>query len=410
MASMMLYNNTRSICSAVRRGVVSYSTTAAAASRSERSLPPALITTIGDFKSKYDFNNKTVRILSGMQPTNGGLHIGNYIGAMINWVDLQDTIIASSSNNNKTAPPQHELLFSIVDLHSLTNKTVTAAQLRKNTLDVAIEYIACGIDPTKVTLFCQSAVPAHSELAWILSCHTASGRLENMVQFKEKSKKNTSSTNNSTYGLLAYPILMAADILLYKSTHVPVGEDQTQHVELTRKIAQAFNSHYKTDYFPLPQIVNCTESNRIMSLVNSATKMSKSDPSEHSRINLTDSDKIITSKIMKAATDATIGITYDIENRPNIANLLSIASAMSGQPIPDIAHEFKDQYHSKFKEYLAQTVINRIAPIRNKIEHYQANPKQVKDYLAEGAEKASKLAGHNLNEIKELIGIFNDYN
>ncbi|EFA84273.1 tryptophanyl-tRNA synthetase [Heterostelium album PN500] len=364
--------------------------------------PPSLITSIEQFKTNYDFKNNKVRIFSGMQPTSGGLHLGNYVGAMLNWVEIQNTILSGDNNQQQ----QHDILFSIVDLHSLTNKAVTPERLRANTLDVAIEYISCGIDPTKVILFNQSQVSAHAELQWILSCHTAIGRLENMVQYKEKSKKNTSSLVQNTYGLLAYPILMAADILLYKASHVPVGEDQTQHVELTRKIAYAFNSHHKVDFFTLPQIVNCTETKRIMSLTDASTKMSKSDPSENSRINLTDSDKIITNKIMKAATDSTVGVSYDPENRANISNLLSIASAATGAPITDIAHEFKDQYHSKFKEYLAQQLCKKITPIRDQIEYHRANPKQVKEYLQLGSQRANQLAQNNLKEIKDLIGLY----
>ncbi|EGG13545.1 tryptophanyl-tRNA synthetase [Cavenderia fasciculata] len=375
----------------------------------------SLIISMEQLKKHHDFVNKPTRIFSGMQPTNGGLHIGNYSGAMLNWIELQNSIARNEAKIAKDGGGAGEdssssLLFSIVDLHSLTNKAVQPASLRKNTVDVAIEYVACGIDPDKVVLFNQSQVPAHCELSWILSCHTALGRLENMIQFKEKSKKNTDSAVQSTYGLLAYPILMAADILLYRATHVPVGEDQTQHVELTRKIAHAFNAHYKTDYFPLPQIVSTSESKRIMSLQNAASKMSKSDVSENSRINLTDSNETIAKKISKAATDSTIGITYDTVTRPNIANLLAIASAMmpSTQPLSpaDIASQFTNAKHSEFKSFLTQTITNHLAPIREKIEYHQANPKYIKEILQKGSHRARSIANRNLTDIKNIIGLY----
>ncbi|KAK5576951.1 hypothetical protein RB653_001888 [Dictyostelium firmibasis] len=357
-----------------------------------------------NFKEK----NK-VTVFSGMQPTSSALHLGNYLGAMNNWLKIQDLV---SKNNQEeellglsTKPNEkHKLIFSIVDLHSLTaTKSLSPKDLQANTISVAINYLACGIDPEKVILFNQSMVPAHSELTWILNCITSFSKLGNMIQFKEKTKTGGASVSN---GLLSYPVLMAADILLYRATHVPVGEDQTQHLEFTRDIAQAFHSNYKSKFFPYPSIISSEQSKRIMSLQDGRSKMSKSDPLENSRISLTDSDDQIRLKIKKSKTDTIIGITYDPINRPDISNLLSIASATSGIPIIDLESEFKDKSNSVFKEFLSNSIIKNISPIREKINYYQSNPQLVRDILLQGSEKANKIANKNLNSIKDIVGLY----
>ncbi|KAN0018470.1 hypothetical protein ACTFIU_011088 [Dictyostelium citrinum] len=361
---------------------------------------------------EVNFKEKTkVTVFSGMQPTSSSLHLGNYLGAMGNWLKIQDLVTKNNKeeellllSNNSESSEKHKLIFSIVDLHSLTStKSLSPKELQSNTISVAINYLACGIDPEKVILFNQSMVSAHAELTWILNCITSFSKLGNMIQFKEKSKSNEASVSN---GLLSYPVLMAADILLYKATHVPVGEDQTQHLEFTRDIAQAFHSNYKSKFFPYPSIISSEQSKRIMSLQDGRSKMSKSDPLEISRISLTDTDDQIKLKIKKSKTDTIVGITYDPINRPDISNLLSIASATSGIPILDLESEFKDKSNSVFKEFLSNSIIKNISPIREKINYYQSNPKLVRDILLQGGEKANKIANKNLNSIKDIVGLY----
>jgi tryptophanyl-tRNA synthetase len=249
------------------------------------------------------------RVLSGVQPT-GNLHLGNYLGAIRNWVGLQDS---------------HECLFMLADLHAITVPQ-NPADLTRNTRETAAAYIACGIDPKRSAIFPQSAVTMHAELAWILNCHTPLGWLNRMTQFKEKSGKNKEA---APVGLYAYPVLMAADILGYHATHVPVGEDQKQHLELARDIAGAFNRAYGEEFFPLPEPLIMPTAARIMSLRDGSKKMSKSDPSDYSRITLTDDADAIAKKIRKATSDSIEGVTYDPEGRPEVANLLTIYGALT---------------------------------------------------------------------------------
>ncbi|EGC32062.1 hypothetical protein DICPUDRAFT_156014 [Dictyostelium purpureum] len=349
---------------------------------------------------EINFDEKRkVTVFSGMQPTSAALHLGNYLGAMDNWLKIQDLI----AKHNEVSPG-HKLIFSIVDLHSLTaTKTLSPKELHSNTLSVAINYLASGIDPQKVILFNQSMVAAHSELTWIFNCIASFSKLSTMVQFKEKSKSNSQSISN---GLLSYPVLMAADILLYRATHVPVGDDQTQHIEFTREIVNSFHHTYKKKYFPLPTIISSETSKRIMSLQDGRVKMSKSDPSDLSRISLTDTDEMIQMKIKKSKTDSIIGISYDIQNRPDISNLLSIASVTSGVSIADLEKEFKDKQNSHFKDFVSQSIISKVKPIREKINYYQANEKIVRDILLEGSDKANQIAINNLKQIKDIIGLY----
>ncbi|KAM9954450.1 hypothetical protein ACTFIW_003992 [Dictyostelium discoideum] len=415
----LLYDNS---CKRVIKNVLSiknYTTTTTTTTNSSTITKPNIMKI-----DEVNFKDKTkVTVFSGMQPTSSALHLGNYLGAMGNWLKIQDLVTknnkeeeellnlsesessSSSSSQSTKINEKHKLIFSIVDLHSLTStKSLSPKELQSNTISVAINYLACGIDPEKVILFNQSMVPAHSELTWILNCITSFSKLSNMIQFKEKTKSsNEASVSN---GLLSYPVLMAADILLYKATHVPVGEDQTQHLEFTRDVAQAFHSNFKSKFFPYPSIITSEQSKRIMSLQDGRLKMSKSDPSEISRISLTDTDDQIKLKIKKSKTDTIIGITYDPINRPDISNLLSIASETSGISITDLQSEFKDKSNAIFKEFLSNSIIKNISPIREKINYYQSNPKLVRDILLQGSEKANKIANKNLNIIKDIVGLY----
>lgn len=254
------------------------------------------------------------RVLSGVQPT-GNLHLGNYLGAIRNWVGMQDS---------------YKCLFCVVDMHAITIPQ-NPDELRQAIRQVTAAYIACGIDPKKSVIFPQSAVSAHAELGWILSCHTPLGWLNRMTQFKEKTGKNR---DGASLGLYGYPVLMAADILAYKATHVPVGEDQKQHLELARDIAGAFNRYYCSDYFPLPEPLIMETAARIMSLRDGTKKMSKSDESDYSRVNLTDNADAIALKFRKAKSDSSPTIAYDPENRPEAANLINIYAALAYSPFP----------------------------------------------------------------------------
>jgi len=376
-----------------------YTTTTTTTNNNSNVEPNFILTSLEDIDFK-----KNVRVFSGMQPTSESLHLGNYLGAMQNWLKLQD-MISKENETIQNSKDKHSVLFSIVDLHSLTStKSISPKTLRSNIESVATNYLACGIDPEKVILFNQSMVPAHSELTWIFNCITSIGKLNNMIQFKEK--KKSADSDNISCGLLSYPVLMAADILLYRSTHVPVGEDQRQHLELTRKIAQIFHNQYKTKIFPTPLTLSPVHSKKIMSLNDGTSKMSKSDPSDFSRIMLTDTDAQIKSKIKKAKTDLITGISFDPQTRPDISNLLVIASSMSGQPIPDIVNEFSDKPTSVFKEFVSNSVVSHVSPIREKIEYYKAHPKQVQEILYGGAEKANIIANSNLKKIKDLVGLY----
>ncbi len=320
-------------------------------------------------------------IFSGIQPT-GNLHLGNYLGSIANWIGLQ---------NN------HQCLFGIMDLHSITIPQ-NPAELRNNILETVIVYLASGIDPKKSVIFAQSAVKEHTELAWILSTLTPLGWLNRMTQFKEK------STDNENLGLYAYPVLMAADILLYKSAIVPVGEDQKQHLELARDIAGAFNRQFKTEFFKLPEpmiLGNCT---RVMSLQDGLKKMSKSDESDLSRINLSDSQDEIVKKIKKAKTDSTIGITYD-KTRPEIYNLLNIFSASVNKKPEAIALEYQNSGNGKFKEDLADALFAMLEPIQKNIMSFKNDLGFVKKVLSEGEQKAREIAALNIAEIKKIVGL-----
>lgn len=321
-------------------------------------------------------------IFSGIQPT-GNLHLGNYLGSIANWVNLQN---------------DHQCFFGIMDLHSVTIPQ-NPKELKNHILETAIVYLASGIDPKKSVIFAQSAVGEHSELAWVLGCITPLGWLNRMTQFKEK------SADNENLGLYAYPVLMAGDILLYKTDIVPVGEDQKQHLELARDIAGAFNRQFKCEYFKLPEpmiLGNCT---RVMSLQDGTKKMSKSDESDLSRINLSDSVDEIVKKIKKAKTDSIIGITYD-KDRPEIYNLLNIFASATGKKPEAIALEYQSSGTGEFKMALANAVVTMVEPIQKNIKSLKNDLNFVKKVLNEGKEKAHAVAVLNMKEIKEIIGLY----
>lgn len=330
----------------------------------------------------------THRIFSGIQPTSK-LTIGNYLGAIRNWVELQHS---------------NESLFCIVDLHAIT-MPITPTDLMRSTLEVAAAYIACGIDPQKSLIFVQSHVPYHTELAWLLGCLTPMGWLNRMTQFKDKAGKDREKAG---LGLYAYPVLMAADILVYKGTHVPVGEDQKQHLELARDLAGSFNSAYGIDFFPLPEPQITGPAPRVMSLRDGTSKMSKSDPSDFSRIHLTDDAETIRLKIRKAKTDPNplpekISM---LENRPEAKNLLVIYSAFSGQSLQQVCTQFAGQQFSEFKNQLADLLIAHVDPIRHKILDLLNNLDYIAQILNASAEKAQGLAQPTVEEVKKIMGFW----
>lgn len=326
------------------------------------------------------------RVFSGVQPT-GNLHLGNYLGAIRNWVAMQQ---------------QHECIYCIVDLHAITVPQ-DPEKLRASIRATAASYIACGIDPAKSIIFNQSTVSAHSELGWILSCHTPLGWLNRMTQFKEKAGKQR---DNAVLGLYSYPVLMAADILGYKATHVPVGEDQKQHLELARDIAGAFNRAYGVELFPLPEPLILGEATRVMSLRDGRNKMSKSDPSDYSRIHLLDSDEEILQKIRKAKSDMLDGITYDVELRPEASNLLTIYASVTQQTVDQAVLECGALTFSAFKQLLADALIAHIAPIRATMTTLLDDQAYLDGILKQGAQKAQAIADPILDDVKDIVGFF----
>lgn len=326
-------------------------------------------------------------IFSGVQPS-GNLTLGNYLGAIRNWVPLQET---------------HGCYFCIVDLHALTVPQ-DPLKLRFSTLEVAASYIACGIDPLKSVIFVQSGVSGHSELGWLLGCQTPLGWLNRMTQFKDKVGKNKES---GVLGLYAYPVLMAADILLYHATHVPVGEDQKQHLELARDIAIMFNKTHLQDFFPVPEPLILGQATRVMSLRDGTKKMSKSDPSDFSRIHLMDDADTIRQKIRKAKTDPD-PLTADLEalkNRPEAFNLMSIYAALVEKPLSEIAHSQDGKTFSAFKEILTDVVISHITPIGLETRRLLDHPDELLKILALGRDKANAVSQKTLQKVHELMGI-----
>ena len=333
------------------------------------------------------------RIFSGVQPT-GNLHLGNYLGAIKNWVNLQNDISS---------------IFSIVDLHAITVPQ-EPLKLKSSTHEVAAAIIASGIDIDKSILFNQSLVKEHSELAWILNCVCRIGWLNRMTQFKEKAGKNK---ENATVGLYGYPVLMAADILLYKSTHVPVGDDQKQHIELARDIASSFNNMFTSDneedFFTLPEPQIIGEAKRVMSLRDGTKKMSKSDASDASRINLTDTKEEISNKIKKAKTDPhpLPSTLQELKDRPEAHNLLSIYSSLSDQNLEKVLKEFSGKGFSYFKPKLIDLAVETLNPISLEMRNLLKDTNQIDKVLKNGAQKAREIAGPVLKDIKNLVGFVN---
>jgi tryptophanyl-tRNA synthetase len=327
------------------------------------------------------------RIFSGIQPT-GNLHLGNYLGAIRNWVALQRDF---------------ECIFCIVDLHALTQPQ-DPAELRASTREVTAAYIGAGIDPDSCTIFNQSMVSAHAELAWLLGCLTPLGWLNRMTQFKEKAGKQR---ENAGLGLYAYPVLMAADILLYKATHVPVGEDQKQHVELARDIAGAFNRRYERDFFPLPEPQIFGEATRVMSLRDGTKKMSKSDTSDYSRINMTDDAETVALKIRRAKTDPEpLPHTLDaLEKRPEADNLVSIYAALSDMSREAALARFAGANFSTFKEALSGLSVDVLGRIGGEMRRLLDEPGHIDRILRHGSERAAEIAMPILREVQDITGL-----
>ena len=328
------------------------------------------------------------RVVSGIQPT-GGLHLGNLLGAILRWVRMQE---------------EAQCLFFLADLHALT-VDVTPDELRSNVREMAAALIASGIDPKKSVLFAQSAVPAHSELCWILNGTARMGWLNRMTQWKDKAGKNR---EGASVALFDYPVLQAADILLYRATHVPVGEDQKQHVELTRDVAIKFNSDFDVDLFVVPEpFIGGGAAARVMSLRDGQAKMSKSDPSEMSRINLTDSDDEIAQKIRKAKTDPE-PLPEDpalLDARPEAKNLVGIYGAVTGEEVSQVLARFAGQGFGAFKPALADVLVALISPIRERLQDLRQHPAELDRILAEGSARASELAAPVLARAKAAVGL-----
>jgi tryptophanyl-tRNA synthetase len=336
------------------------------------------------------------RVFSGMQPT-GNLHLGNYLGAMVQWVEMQRT---------------HECIFCVVDMHAITlwqDPADLAGQIRS----VTAAYLAAGIDPKRSILFNQSQVAEHAELAWVLNCVARLGWLNRMTQFKEKAGKDR---ENASVGLFAYPVLMAADILAYRATHVPVGEDQKQHLELARDIAQKFNNDFAGSirklgiedgaFFPLPEPVIMGPATRVMSLRDGTKKMSKSDPSDLSRINMADDADTIARKIQKAKTDPEPLPSEEagLAPRPEADNLVGIYAALAGKTKAEVLKEHGGAQFSTFKKALAEVAVSRVGPVNAEMQRLLADPAEIDRILADGARRARAIAKPIMDQVKDVVG------
>ena len=332
---------------------------------------------------------KKKRVFSGVQPT-GNLHLGNYLGALKNFVNLQKS--------------GDECIYCVVDLHAITVKT-DPEQLKQNTLEIIASFLAAGLDYKKSIIFNQSSVGAHAEFAWILNCISRVGWMNRMTQFKEKAGSNK---ENASVGLYIYPTLMAADILLYNATHVPVGDDQKQHLELTRDIAQKFNNDFNCDGFiTIPEPLIQKEFSRIMSLKDGKNKMSKSDPSDPSRINLKDDKDTIVQKIKKAKTDSlpVPSNKTDLNSRPEAENLINIYSSLSDQSLDKTLSDFGGKNFSFLKDKLTELLISKIWPLGQEIKKLLKDKKYLNSVLKEGSQKAGSIANNNLKKIYEKVGL-----
>ena len=338
----------------------------------------------------------TPRVFSGMQPS-GSLHLGNYLGAMVQWVEMQKS---------------HECIYCVVDLHAIT-VWQEPEELKQSIRAVTAAYMAAGVDPKRTILFNQSRVHEHAELAWVFNCVARLGWLNRMTQFKEKAGKDR---ENASVGLYAYPVLMAADILAYRATHVPVGDDQKQHLELSRDIAQKFNSDFAVSiraagfedgtFFPLPEPVITGPATRVMSLRDGTKKMSKSEPSDLSRINMTDDADTIARKIQKAKTDPEPLPSEEagLEKRPEAENLVGIYAALGSTTKAAVLAEFGNAQFSTFKKSLAELAVSRIAPVNAEMNRLLADPAAIDRILADGAQRARSIAAPIVDQVKDIVG------
>ncbi len=326
------------------------------------------------------------RVFSGVQPT-GTLHLGNYLGAIKNFVELQD---------------KYNCVYCVVDQHAITVDQ-DPKELRSNILEVLASFIAAGVDYKKQIIFQQSSVPAHSQLAWVFNCVSRIGWLNRMTQFKDKAGKNR---ENVSVGLMVYPNLMAADILAYLATHVPVGDDQKQHLELSRDIAQKFNNDFGVEFFPQPEPLIYGSATRVMSLRDGNKKMSKSDPSDFSRILLTDDDDTISAKIRKAKSDSDLipSSKDDLQNKPECLNLINILSATTNQSVDQVLGNYAGKEYSALKKDLADSLIQVISPIRGEINNLLNNRDELNVILADGTEKAAAIANPIIEEVYKIVG------
>ena len=333
-----------------------------------------------------------MRVVSGIKPT-GNLHLGNYLGAVKQWVAMQDQIQAQGG----------ETMYFIADLHGLT-EFIAPAELTANTIEMTATLVAAGIDPERSILFNQARVPAHSELAWLLNNVARVGWLNRMTQFKDKAGKNR---EGASVGLYDYPVLMAADVLLYNGTHVPVGEDQKQHLELARDIATKFNTDYDSALFTLPEPLISAAAPRIMSLRDAAAKMSKSNPSEQSLVKLIDSDEVIADKFRKAKTDPDLlpATVEEMNGRPEARNLLTIFAALADRTPQDVLSEFAGKGFGAFKPALADLAVAKLAPIRDEMVRLLDDRAAIASILERGAEKARALAAPTLRQAQRAMGL-----
>lgn len=329
-------------------------------------------------------NQKKPRILSGIKPT-GDLTLGSYIGAIKNWVSLHN---------------DYECFYMLADLHAITVRHDPSV-LRRRTVEQLAQYIACGLDPEKNVLFIQSMVPAHAELAWVLGCYTMMGELNRMTQFKDKAKKQSDNINA---GLYTYPVLMTADILIYQANLVPVGEDQKQHVEITRDIANRFNGIYG-DVFTVPEPYIPKVGARIMSLSDPESKMSKSEESTSSVL-LMDSPEVIMAKFRRAVTDSETEIRYDQKNKKGISNLLTIYSVCTGKTYDEIQNEFQNKGYGDFKKAVGEAVVETLRPIREEAERLIKDKVYIQDVITKGAERASFVANKTVSKVYKKVGFY----
>ncbi|MFF1303083.1 tryptophan--tRNA ligase [Streptomyces sp. NPDC058307] len=325
------------------------------------------------------------RVLSGIQPTAGSFHLGNYLGAVRQWVALQET---------------HDAFYMVVDLHAITIPQ-DPKELTANTRLAAAQLLAAGLDPERCTLFVQSHVPEHAQLAWVMNCLTGFGEASRMTQFKDKSARQ--GADSASVGLFTYPILQVADILLYQANEVPVGEDQRQHVELTRDLATRFNGRFgETFTIPKPYILK--ETAKIYDLQDPSIKMSKSASTPKGLINLLDEPKATAKKVRSAVTDTDTVIRYDAENKPGVSNLLTIYSTLTGTGVPELEQQYEGKLYGALKTDLAEIVVDFVTPFRERTQQYLDDPETLDSILAKGAEKARAVAAETLSQTYEKVG------